>query len=320
MISLTLIIFSIISIFFTALILKILIPILKIYIIDKPNKRSSHALPKPRGGGISFVLIISIFSTIIGFYLPLKCLPLAIIGLIDDLLKVPRSIRFSIQFFTVLYLVITSSYLDEIQSNTSIFIYLSLFILIIISGIAIINFVNFMDGIDGLVSGSLIIIFLLGSILINYNFLIVVGALIGFIFWNWDPAKTFMGDVGSTFLGALFVGLLLTESTNFNKPMLVLIASAPLLGDSLICVLRRFFNNQNIFNAHSSHLYQRLFQAGWSHSSVAILYIGCILLLSITIIVGKINLILYLLTIEFFIGYWLDQKVAIPFKSSIQKM
>ena len=58
-----------------------------------------------------------------------------------------------------------------------------------------------MDGVDGLVSGSLIIIFLLGQILINNNFLIVVGSLLGFILWNWDPSKIFMGDVGSTFWG-----------------------------------------------------------------------------------------------------------------------
>ena len=176
-----------------------------------------------------------------------------------------------------------------------------------------------MDGIDGLVSGSLIIIFLLGSILLNYDFLIVVGALMGFILWNWDPSKIFMGDVGSTFMGALLVGLLLTDTTIFNNIIFIILASVPLIGDALICVLRRLFNNQNIFDAHSSHLYQRLFQAGWSHSSVAILYMSCILILSITIIIGKINLMFFLLAIEFSIAYWLDQRVAIPFKSSIQK-
>ena len=127
------------------------------------------------------------------------------------------------------------------------------------------------------------IVFLLGAVLINNNFLIVVGSLLGFILWNWDPSKIFMGDVGSTFLGALLVGLLLTDSKNINNAFFVIIASAPLIGDSLICILRRIYNRQKIFDAHSSHLYQRLFQAGWSHGSVAILtcyaYYYCQLLL-----------------------------------------
>ena len=107
--------------------------------------------------------------------------------------------------------------MDKIHSEISSFTHFLLFILIIITGTAIINFVNFMDGIDGLVSGSLIIIFLIGSILINNYFLIVVGPLLGFLLWNWDPSKLFMGDVGSTFLGALLVGLLLTDSKNINN-------------------------------------------------------------------------------------------------------
>ena len=313
-------VFSIIAVFLTILILKILIPILKVYFIDSPNKRSSHTLPKPTAGGISFVFVISILSTILGFYLPLKCIPLALVGLIDDFQKVPRSIRFIFQLLTVLYLYIGSSSMYKINLETSSFYQFLVLILIIISGTAIINFVNFMDGIDGLVSGSLIIIFLLGAVLINNNFLIVVGSLLGFILWNWDPSKIFMGDVGSTFLGALLVGLLLTDSKNINNAFFVIIASAPLIGDSLICILRRIYNRQKIFDAHSSHLYQRLFQAGWSHGSVAILYMLCILLLSITIIIGEINLLFFLLSIEFLIAYWLDQKVAVPFKTSIQKI
>lgn len=259
-------------------------------------------------------------SSIMGFYLPLKCLPLALIGLIDDLLKVPRSIRFIFQLLTVFYLYIGSSFVEKIYLENLSFSNFLIFTLIIISGTAIINFVNFMDGIDGLVSGSLIIIFLLGSVIINNNFLIVVGSLLGFILWNWDPSKIFMGDVGSTFLGALLVGLLLTDSQNISNIFFVFIALCPLIGDSLICIFRRIYYRQKIFDAHSSHLYQRLFQAGWSHGSVAILYMLCILLLSITIIIGEIKYLFFLLTIEFLIGFWLDQKVAIPFKSSIQKI
>ena len=89
--------------------------------------------------------------------------------------------------------------------------------------------------------------------------------------------------------------------------------------DAFTCVIRRFINKQNIFDAHSSHLYQRLYQSGWNHSSVAILYITCILTLSISMIVGNLTLMTYLFLIQFLIGLFLDQKVATPFLKTIEK-
>ena len=74
-----------------------------------------------------------------------------------------------------------------------------------------------MDGIDGLVAGSMILIFAVGSIFISNYFLIFVGSLSAFLFWNWYPSKVFMGDGGSTFLGSIFFGLLLDSSNIFES-------------------------------------------------------------------------------------------------------
>ena len=297
--------------------LKISIPYLIKNVIDKPNHRSSHKVPKPTGGGISFVISGVIMSIFTGNFLPIFCLPLAFVGFIDDLISLKRSIRFSTQLITVTLIIYESQFMEKFGELDR-FIYFILFILLIIIGVAIVNFINFMDGIDGLVAGSMILIFSLGSILISNSFLIFIGALFAFIIWNWYPSKVFMGDGGSTFLGGLFFGLLLDSSSLFEL-VKILIVSSSLIMDAFTCVLRRFINNQKIFDPHSSHLYQRLYQAGWDHSSVAILYILCILTLGISMIIGDFLLMIYLLLIQLLIGLFLDQKIATPFLETIEK-
>ena len=103
-----------------------------------------------------------------------------------------------------------------------------------------------MDGSDGIVAGSMLLIFLIGSIVIANSYLILSGSLIGFLIWNWHPSKVFMGDGGSTFLGALFVGLLF-NADSLNLSFQILLILSPLIGDALFCLLRRLFNGQRIF-------------------------------------------------------------------------
>ena len=317
MITLNILVTFIISIFLSWYLLKILIHFLNKFFIDKPNKRSSHLLPKPSAGGISFVLVIIFFETIIGNLQPLICLPLAIIGFYDDLKGLPKFLRYLIQLFTVLFLLINSNFLSLLPENFSLFMVLIFILFLIFSGTAIINFTNFMDGSDGIVAGSMLFIFLIGSIVISNSYLIFVGALIGFLIWNWYPSKVFMGDGGSTFLGALFVGLLF-NADSLSLSFQILLIFSPLIGDALICVLRRLFNGQRIFEAHCSHLYQRLIKNGWSHSSVAILYMGCVITLAITMIIGEFKEIFAVLILEFLFGFWLDQKIALPFSKSLK--
>ena len=121
-----------------------------------------------------------------------------------------------------------------------------------------------------------------------------------------------MGDVGSTFIGALLFGMII-NSQDWNNSLAIFIVSFPILGDAFFTIIRRFLNKQNIFKAHNLHLYQRIYKAGWSHASVSILYIFLILLLSIPIMIGDLKIAFSLLILEFFIGFWLDQNIAIPF-------
>ena len=102
---------------------------------------------------------------------------------------------------------------------------------------------------------------------------------LGFLAWNWPPAKIFMGDAGSTVLGyalAVLPLLLVVEARGAVKFERVLMAGAlvvwPFLADGSFTILRRLRNGENIFRAHRSHLYQRLVMAGVSHRSVTLIY------------------------------------------------
>jgi UDP-N-acetylmuramyl pentapeptide phosphotransferase/UDP-N-acetylglucosamine-1-phosphate transferase len=311
----------IVSTFLSWLILFLLLPVLRRRLLDLPNSRSSHKAPIPRGGGLVFVLVgsaaslfavltslLPLSSTQAGLLLaPLIALPLALIGLIDDHLNLPASIRYFAQFATGIALL----YLSRLPVQWMIAP------LVVIAITAIINFVNFMDGLDGLVVGCMTLCIATSAIHFSapWSLWALVGALLGFLFWNWSPAKVFMGDVGSTYLGALYAGIVL-QSVRWSEAVAMVLLAAPLLLDSSICVLRRARANQRIFTPHRLHLYQRLHQAGWSHASVSSLYIGATLLLCLLMLLGNLPWLLASVLIIALLGVWLDQFIARPFSDS----
>ena len=283
---------------------------LKKWFLDKPNNRSLHKTPMPTSGGIVFVLLGTFGALWYKFYLPLICLPIALTGLIDDRLNIAIKYRFFMQIITVLLMI----KLSPLTINTdNLFLDYFLKLILIISLTAIINFVNFMDGIDGLVTGSMIIYFLIFSILITPSLIPLVGSLAAFLIFNWSPAKIFMGDVGSTFLGALF-GTILLQMQNWTITLEVLFMCSPLFADALICVIRRFLNHENIFHGHRKHLFQRLInQRGLTHAKVSLIYIFGSISCSISLFSGGIYLLILNLFLLLLIGIYLDQVIARPF-------
>jgi UDP-N-acetylmuramyl pentapeptide phosphotransferase/UDP-N-acetylglucosamine-1-phosphate transferase len=144
------------------------------------------------------------------------------------------------------------------------------------------NAFNFMDGIDGIagitaaaalgvVSGG----FWLGGD--GYGALLaaaVAAAAVGFLVWNWQPARVFMGDVGSASLGYTIAVLPLVAGEAERRWLLPLTVAVmwPFLLDTTLTFLRRLRNGENVLEAHRSHFYQRLVIGGWSHSTVALIY------------------------------------------------
>ena len=304
------------NIFFSWLITKLIISPFKKILPDLPNKRSAHDAIKPRGGGISFIISTFTSAFIFGHNTFFLLLPLALIGFLDDLFNIKRWVRLILQISTCLILYITSNYFHLITEINNLSIEIFITFLIVFLGTSIINFCNFMDGIDGILTGS-IIIFIISSISIMDNSCFaLIGSLIGFLIWNWEPSKIFMGDVGSNYLGGIVVWILL-NTTNLENSIGLILVATPILLDPIVCLIRRFINKENIFDAHSLHLYQRLRKGGLSHKKISIFYISASIFISITYSIGGLKLELISLFFVLIFSFYLEKKYAILFKNSV---
>jgi len=223
---------------------------------------------------------------------------------LDDRHDLSAGLRYGVQLATAMLMIMASSLTLPWWALP----------VLVIAVTAVVNFTNFMDGLDGIVAGCMAVAISALAIKLSAPWPLwsLVGALLGFLFWNWNPAKVFMGDVGSTFLGALFAGLVLQAST-WPEALGLLLVATPLLGDACLCVPRRLLVGMNVFQAHRLHLFQRLHQAGWSHARVSILYITATAVLAIALLFGGLSWVITLAAVELIIGFWLDKNVAVPF-------
>ena len=127
------------------------------------------------------------------------------------------------------------------------------YFLSILFGISIINFINFMDGIDGLICGSMIIVFLTLNGEIHY-LLPIIGTLSAFLYFNWYPSKIFKGDTEVFFLGTYLVSIMYSTSSGIESISKVFLLGSPLFYDSISCIIRRLFFKKNIFKAQISFI------------------------------------------------------------------
>jgi len=282
-----------------------LIPQLSQRLLDQPNARSSHRQPTPRGGGVAFVLVGTLGVAWLASWLPLICLPLGLVGFLDDRHNLPATLRYGVQVATVVVLLLISP-LQVLAIG------LLPLLLLLVAATAVINFTNFMDGLDGLLAACMAVVFAVAALTGMPALWPLVGALLGFLLWNWSPAKVFMGDVGSTFLGAVFVAVVL-QQPSWPQALGMLLVATPLLADACLCVPRRLLAGQRVFQAHRLHLFQRLHQAGWSHARVAKIYSINTFGLAVALLAGGWLWVLAVAVIVVLIGVWLDRRVAVPF-------
>jgi Fuc2NAc and GlcNAc transferase len=246
-------------------------------------------------------------------------MPLAIVGFIDDRQGVPSSIRYLVQLAAAgIATIYIGAFPQPWLLEFGIFGQIIAIAITVIGMTAIINFYNFMDGIDGLVASCTAIQLGFQALYLNQPILwLLVSALIGFIIRNWAPAKIFMGDVGSTFLGATVAFSLLSANQNVSDAWSALVITLPLVGDAIYTLFRRLLNHENIFKAHRSHIYQRLQQSGLSHGQVTSIYAGLNISIAIAISVfGDIGswyslfaIIVLIILGEFYLNLQLSSQV-----------
>lgn len=256
-------------------------------LVASVNERSSHTVPTPHGGGIAIAItwFIGLFYLYFSaqietnfFYALLFGVLISIVSFFDDIYELSPKVRLIIQaivaigglYFLGGFETLTFGIFD-IQN--SIFTNIFAFFMII----WFINLYNFLDGINGYAGSEAVFLAVAGFILFGggNHFLVLAVAVLGFLYWNWNKAKIFMGDVGSTLLGynvAIFTIYYANQEP--NNFWIWIILFGVYWFDATLTLIRRKLNKERLSQAHKKHAYQRLIQAGWSHYKVTNYSIG----------------------------------------------
>jgi Fuc2NAc and GlcNAc transferase len=281
---------------------------LKRSIIDIPNARSSHTIPTPRGGGVAIVvafilalLLLGVFGMeswpVLVAYLGAGTL-IAVVGFMDDHGHIAARWRLLGHFAAAVWALFWLGGLAPLTMFGYSFdlgrfgAVAAAFYLV-----WMLNLYNFMDGIDGLASfeaicaclGVCLIYWLTGHDQLIYAPLLLAMAVAGFLFWNFPPAKIFMGDAGSGFLG-IILGCLSVQAAWAGSELLFawLILLGVFVVDATFTLIRRLVRGDKVYEAHRSHGYQFASRLHGKHKPVtlAVVAINVLWLLPLAIGVG----------------------------------
>lgn len=270
--------------------------------LDVPNERSSHKTPTPRGGGIiiaavcfaSYLITVFFYPPLFSWGYLLGVIVIAIVSWLDDV--------YSIWFLWKLLAHVAAAviFVTDVQILHGGDFSLTYMAVSLSWVVVIVNAYNFMDGIDGLAGlqavitafSWLVLSYMLEATAMFYFSGAIAFASLGFLLHNWPPAKIFMGDIGSAFLGFTFAALpfMASKEALNSKPHMLLLASALFLWfflfDSILTRSRRLLSGKNVFSAHREHFYQRLALSGMSHGKVTLTYGILALILNISVILS----------------------------------
>ncbi|MEP7212212.1 MAG: glycosyltransferase family 4 protein [Acidobacteriota bacterium] len=283
-------------------------------IVDLPNERSSHVDPTPRGGGL-VIAGVCLVGYLVATYLGGARVSwgylaggVVIVGIswLDDIRSVHSAVRLLFHTVAALLFVSDAGVLRTLEIP-GIAVELTLGwiapALTVLWIVWLVNAYNFMDGIDG-IAGMQALIAGLGWALaafsgsapgVYYFALIIASSAFGFLLLNWQPAKIFMGDAGSAFLGYTFAVLPVLASGENSEAsgrfaLTAVVVVWFFVFDSVFTFLIRLVTGQRVWTPHREHLYQRLVRSGSSHSRVSVLYgILTTVLIAVFAIAAKVD-------------------------------
>lgn len=333
----------ILTTFLTSLILTyLMIKISKnMNIMDIPNERSVHKKPTPLLGGIAIFLSFLFGFILFGNQNPLMISILIasflilLLGIFDDIKPIKARYKFVIHILVALIVVfyggLKLTHVDIFGLSLN-FKWMSPYITILII-VGIINAVNLIDGLDGLCAGISSIYFLtigvIALILNKFNGLdiilsfIMLGATLGFLVFNYPPAKIFMGDTGSTFLGLMIsvimlLGFKTVTLTSLLIPLVLLILP---ITDTLFAIIRRALNKKPIGQADKEHIHHQLLKHLSTRKTILVIYIVDLIfsVVSIFYAIGKKKEMIIFYILLMFILLYLVFKTNVIFKKKENK-
>lgn len=262
---------------------------LRARLLDLPVPRSAHALPTPVGGGLGIVLVYFVLATwgffagimpVQEFMAVLGGLAIAAVGLIDDYRHLDIKWRMQTQLVAAIWSVWWLGNVPAIQFGSVILPASWLLnLLAVIALVWLTNLYNFMDGIDGIAGSELIFVNVLslffvinaGDQVMSLLTATLLGAGAGFLVWNWSPARIFLGDAGSGFIG-FSLGVLALISMHHGSMTVwtwVLLLGVFIV-DATITLSRRYLRGDKWYEGHASHAYQNAARKYKSHAKVTI--------------------------------------------------
>jgi UDP-N-acetylmuramyl pentapeptide phosphotransferase/UDP-N-acetylglucosamine-1-phosphate transferase len=268
-------------------------------LVDVPNPRSSHRVPRLRGGGLGVL-----FGILAGVLVSTRLtLPfgrgalillagagvLALMGLWDDLRSLPASARLLTQLVVATSIAVSIGGLDRFPLPAPLDISLGPIgvPLAVLWLVGVTNFFNFMDGIDGLAGGQALAT-CAGVMIAGWSLdasrisSILAGGVLGFLVFNWPPARVFLGDVGSMPIGFLLAGfpLLAAEPDRSSAVLAAAVGLALFLLDPVWTLVRRVRNRRPLGQAHREHVYQRFLAPEEPHGPVTLSLVAAAIFLA----------------------------------------
>ncbi len=247
-------------------------------IVDLPTQRSSHGAPTPRGGGSAFALVFSGTVLLLGvlhLLQPLETagllcgLLIAVIGFWDDCVSLSIHLRLFVQLAATaaaLYCLLGTEWLHRVFGDSR--LGPLAVVLLWLGFVWLVNLTNFMDGIDGLAATEAITVAVCcgalsllahGPSVVALLYSVLAAAVLGFLIWNWFPAKIFMGDVGSCFLGYSFGALTLLGIVRHRlSPFVPLILLGVFIIDASLTLAKRVIRGDRWLQPHRTHAFQHL--------------------------------------------------------------
>lgn len=270
-------------------------------ILDIPNERSSHSIVTPRGGGLAIVatfifslVVIAAFGIVsVNVVVSLLGggLMIATIGWIDDKNGVSPRLRLAVHFLAAVWALYWLGGFTRVDMGfTMVHLGWAGSIIAALGIVWLINLYNFMDGIDSIagteaisvVLGAGVLLFWTGSAGLAWVCMILALAVGGFLVWNWPPARIFMGDVGSGFLGYVFAVLAIVSEKSSSVPLIIwLLLLGVFITDATITLFKRLARGEKLSQPHRNHVYQLAVQAGYSHKQITLVVLCINILLGI---------------------------------------